>query len=265
MTDGTTGPSGPRCGRGARAPLRRGSEKGFDYGKLDAASQLQYRVFLDEQQLLLDRYRWRDHFYALNQIVGLHIDVPGTLTGSQLVETEVDALAYIRRIEAVAPAFRQLIRNMQRQANKASTFRSPYIPADRGCRERHQGRTPRFGCGQPHLCGLQARVAKLDIPTSGKPFDRRSPRGIDPAAAAAYEQLIRLLKAQSAQTSVSAAFGDCPTAMLLRVSRASVHHDGHDSGADSRHGLAEMARPGGNCRAHDRLGFTAPSGNSWPK
>ena len=55
----------------------------FDYAKLDAASQLQYRVFIDEQQLLLDRYRWRNHFYALNQIVGLHIDVPGTLTGKQ--------------------------------------------------------------------------------------------------------------------------------------------------------------------------------------
>src|SRR3569833_128335 len=38
----------------------------FDFAKLDSASQLQYRVFLDEQQLLLDRYRWRDHFYALN-------------------------------------------------------------------------------------------------------------------------------------------------------------------------------------------------------
>src|SRR5882724_7037581 len=58
----------------------------FDYAQLDAASQLQYRVFLDEQQLLLDRYRWRDHFYALNQIVGLHIDIPGTLTGNQRSE-----------------------------------------------------------------------------------------------------------------------------------------------------------------------------------
>ena len=60
----------------------------FDYARLDAASQLQYRVFLDEQQLLLDRYRWRDHFYALNQIVGLHIDIPGTLTGSQMLQSE---------------------------------------------------------------------------------------------------------------------------------------------------------------------------------
>ena len=68
----------------------------FDYAKLDAAAQLQHRVFLDEHQLLLDRYRWRDHFYALNQIVGLHIDIPGTLTGNQQVRTEDDARAYIR-------------------------------------------------------------------------------------------------------------------------------------------------------------------------
>src|ERR1700761_6316758 len=62
------------------------AKRRFVYDKLDAASQLQYRVFIDEQQLFLDRYRWRNHFYALNQIVGLHIDVPGTLTGKQPFE-----------------------------------------------------------------------------------------------------------------------------------------------------------------------------------
>src|SRR5271163_526277 len=84
------------------------AKKQFDVASLDAPAQLQYRVFLDEQQLLLDRYRWRDHFYALNQIVGLHIDIPGTLTSTQPLESEADALAYVRRIEAVKPALGQL-------------------------------------------------------------------------------------------------------------------------------------------------------------
>ena len=39
------------------------AKRRFDYARLDAASQLQYRVFIDEQQLFLDRYRWRNHFY----------------------------------------------------------------------------------------------------------------------------------------------------------------------------------------------------------
>ncbi|MFK5098359.1 DUF885 family protein, partial [Klebsiella pneumoniae] len=42
----------------------------FAYEKLDASGKLQYRVFVNESQLLLDRYRWRDSFYPLNQIVG---------------------------------------------------------------------------------------------------------------------------------------------------------------------------------------------------
>ncbi len=88
------------------------------------ARQLQYRVFLDEQQLLLDRYRWRDHFYALNQIVGLHIDVPGTLTGNQVVQTEQDAEAYIRRIRAVRPGVpRNSCSTCRLRPARASTFR----------------------------------------------------------------------------------------------------------------------------------------------
>ena len=47
-----------------------------------------------------------DHFYALNQIVGLHIDIPETLTGPQVVESEPDALAYIGRIRAARPGDR---------------------------------------------------------------------------------------------------------------------------------------------------------------
>src|SRR6202789_3512206 len=94
------------------------AKRRFDYGKLDAASQLQYRVFIDEQQLFLNRYRWRNHFYALNQIVGLHIDVPGTLTGKQPFEDERDAEAYIRRIRAVVPAFRDLIAHMRSEASQ---------------------------------------------------------------------------------------------------------------------------------------------------
>src|SRR5580692_4945916 len=94
------------------------AKRRFDYAKLDAASQLQYRVFIDEQQLFLDRYRWRNHFYALNQIVGLHIDVPETLTGKQPFEDERDAEAYIRRIRAVVPAFRDLIAHMKIEASQ---------------------------------------------------------------------------------------------------------------------------------------------------
>ena len=245
------------------------AKKGFDYGKLDAASQLQYRVFLDEQQLLLDRYRWRDHFYALNQIVGLHIDVPGTLTGSQLVETEVDALAYIRRIEAVAPAFRQLIRNMQRQANKGIYIpKSVYPLLIEDAENVIKGAPHDSGADSPIFADFKRRVAKLDIP------DERKSRLTGEARAAltqqlqpAYEQLIRLLKAQSAQTSVSGGIwrlpdGDAFYAFLVRqftttdMTPAQIHDMG----------LAEMARSQAEIAAlMTRLGFTGTVGEFMAK
>ena len=71
---GTMSPSARACRpRRGEPPEHRGRRSTASITpKLDAASQLQYRVFLDEQQLLLDRYRWRDHFYALNQARPAH-------------------------------------------------------------------------------------------------------------------------------------------------------------------------------------------------
>jgi uncharacterized protein (DUF885 family) len=90
----------------------------FDKAKLDPKSRLQYRVFLAESQLLLDRYRWRNHYFALNQIVGLHLQAPAMLINHQPLDTPADAEAYLRRLETVGPLFDQLIANMEAQAKK---------------------------------------------------------------------------------------------------------------------------------------------------
>jgi uncharacterized protein (DUF885 family) len=66
--------------------------------------------------LLLDRYKWRDHFYALNQIVGLHLQVPALLVNQQPLDTVAGANAYLKRIETAGPMFDQLIAGMDAQA-----------------------------------------------------------------------------------------------------------------------------------------------------
>jgi len=63
----------------------------FSYDELDASGKLQYRVFVNESRLLLDRYRWRDELYPLNQIVGLHVEVPDVLINQQRLDTAADA------------------------------------------------------------------------------------------------------------------------------------------------------------------------------
>ncbi|MFX8641136.1 DUF885 family protein, partial [Acinetobacter baumannii] len=85
---------------------------------LDASTQLQYRVFVQESQLLLERYRWRDEFYPLNQIVGLHVQVPDVLINQQRLDSVADAQVYIRRISATRTLFAQLTTRMSAQAAK---------------------------------------------------------------------------------------------------------------------------------------------------
>ena len=71
----------------------------FATAPLGPKARLQYRVFENSQQLLLDRYEWRNHLYPLNQIVGPPIDIPQVL-GSQKIESAADAEAWLRRVAA---------------------------------------------------------------------------------------------------------------------------------------------------------------------
>jgi uncharacterized protein (DUF885 family) len=237
----------------------RAAKTRFDYAKLDAASQLQYRVFLDEQQLLLDRYRWRDHFYALNQIVGLHIDIPGTLTGTQALQSEQDAHAYLRRIRAVRPAFRQLILRMQSQARKGIYIPKTVYPLlIEGAQNVISGAPHDGGADSPIFADFKRRLAQVDMAA-----DRKS-RLVEEARAAlvqelqpAYEQLIELLKAQASRTPITGGVwqlpdGDAFYAFLIRqftttdMTPAQIH----------QMGLAEVARAQGEiAELMNKLGF----------
>ena len=64
-------PVGSRPGRRCRAGARRGSRRrAFDAGGARRAARLQRRIFVAQQELLLERHRWRQPLYPLNQIVG---------------------------------------------------------------------------------------------------------------------------------------------------------------------------------------------------
>ena len=237
------------------------AKTGFVYGKLDAANQLQYRVFLDEHQLLLDRYRWRNHFYALNQIVGLHIDVPGTLAGNQKMDDERDARAYIRRIRAVKPAFRQLMQHMRDQAAAGIYMpKSVYPLLIEGASNVIAGTPHRAGDGgsSPIWQDFNRRIDALALSSARKSRLLAEARGallqdLQPA----YEDLIRQLKTQEQATPISAGVwqlpeGDAFYAFLIRqftttdMTPAQIHEMG----------LAEVARSQREIAALlSRLGF----------
>ena len=221
------------------------AKRRFDYAKLDAASQLQYRVFIDEQQLFLDRYRWRNHFYALNQIVGLHLDVPGTLTGKQPFEDERDAEAYIRRIRAVVPAFRDLITHMKTEASRGVYMpKSVYPLLVEGARNVVTGSPHDPGPDSPIYADFKRRLTGLGLSTAREQqllAEVRAAliRQLQPA----YESLIDELDKEGLRTPITGGVwqlpdGDAFYAFLVRqftttdMTPAQIHEMG----------LAEVAR-----------------------
>jgi uncharacterized protein (DUF885 family) len=190
----------------------RAAKAQFDYARLDPPSQLQYRVFLDEQQLLLDRYRWRDHFYALNQIVGLHIDIPGTLTGPQPLETEADAQAYVSRISAAKVAIGQLVQHFRAQAKQGVFMPKPVYPLlIEGAKNVITGAPHDTGPDGQIFADFKRRIGLLDIPPE------RKTRWIEGARKAllsdlqpAYEQLIGVLQDQGERTPILAGVWQIP-------------------------------------------------------
>jgi uncharacterized protein (DUF885 family) len=231
------------------------AKRRFDYAKLDAASQLQYRVFMDEQQLFLDRYRWRNHFYALNQIVGLHIDVPGTLAGKQPFDSPRDADAYIRRIRAVVPAFRDLIAHMRTQAREGIYMpKSVYPLLAEGARNVITGAPHDSGPDSPIYADFKRRLAALGLPAA------RERQLLAQARAAllgqlqpAYASLIEELDKEEARTPISGGVwqipdGDAFYAFLVRqftttdMTPAQIHEMGLAEVARSQSEIAALMR-----------------------
>lgn len=243
----------------SRTNIRR-AKADFDYSKLDPPTQLQFRVFLDEQQLLLDRYRWRDHFYALNQIVGLHIDVPGTLTNQQPLDNAADAEIYIKRIRAVRPAFEQLMRHMRSQAAKGVYIpKSVYPLLIEGARNVITGAPHDGGADSPIYADFKRRVGLLSLDDSRKQRLLEQLRvALSKDLQPAYERLIGLLEQQARVTPIDGGAwqlpgGDAFYAFLISqftttsMTPAQVHEMGLREVERAQNDIAALMR---------RVGFT---------
>jgi uncharacterized protein (DUF885 family) len=231
------------------------AKRRFDYAKLDAASQLQYRVFIDEQQLFLDRYRWRNHFYALNQIVGLHIDVPGTLTGKQPFDGPRDAEAYIRRIRAVVPAFRDLIAHMRTQAREGIYMpKSVYPLLIEGARNVITGAPHDSGSDSPIYADFKRRLAALGLPAAReRQLQAQARAALLGELQPAYASLIDELEKEEARTPSTGGVwqlpdGDAFYAFLIRqftttdMTPAQIHEMGLAEVARSQSEIAALMR-----------------------
>ncbi len=184
----------------------------FSYEKLDASGKLQYRVFVNESQLLLDRYRWRDQFYPLNQIVGLHVAVPDVLINQQRLDSVADAQTYIKRVAATRTLFTQLTTRMLAQAQKGIYMpKSVYPLLIDGARNVITGAPFDKGPDSAIFADFKRRTGLLSISEQRKARLVRDCRSalllqLGPA----YRSLIDVMQKQAAQTRVDGGVWQIP-------------------------------------------------------
>jgi uncharacterized protein (DUF885 family) len=173
----------------------------LDRADLSPAMQMQHRVFAAQQELIIERYRWRNHLFPLNQIVGPHVDVPRILA-AQPVSSIADAERYIRRIRAVGAHFDSLIARLDAQA-KAGV----YLP--RSIYPILLGQARGVVAGQPHganavspiLTDFERKIASLELaPTVRKRLTTQATRALQGDLGPAYTRLIGKLEAHSVAT-----------------------------------------------------------------
>jgi uncharacterized protein (DUF885 family) len=82
--------------------------EGIDVAALDAQTRLSYQLMQKQLQERLDDARWRLYSYPVNQMFGVHSQVPALLINQHKIDSVDDAKAYIARLNAVPELFRQL-------------------------------------------------------------------------------------------------------------------------------------------------------------
>ena len=90
----------------------------IDFDRLDDQAKTSYRLFVNDAERTIEGWRWRYHNYPLNQMSGLHSEVPAFLINYHRVDTAGDARAYIARLRGMGPMFDQLIEGVKLRAAK---------------------------------------------------------------------------------------------------------------------------------------------------
>ena len=100
----------------------------FDYAKLSAQGKLNYRAFESDLKLRIERHSWRYYISPVNQIVGIHLEIPGLLTRSLNIHKVEDARAYITAIKTVGAPIEQFIELFKAREDRGFLLAESVVP-----------------------------------------------------------------------------------------------------------------------------------------
>ena len=91
--------------------------KTLNVDALDEQTRISYQLMQRNLEQDLDLAKWRLYNYPVNQMYGVHSQVPSVLINQHSISSEQDAKAYIARLNAVPALFTQLQQQLQQRAD----------------------------------------------------------------------------------------------------------------------------------------------------
>jgi uncharacterized protein (DUF885 family) len=104
----------------------------IDPAALDDTTRLSWQVFENSEERRIARHRWRNHNYRFDKN-GSHVSLPAFLINTHRVESDADAVAYIRRLEGMRTLLQQQLERAAQAAKQGilpPRFVFPYVIED---------------------------------------------------------------------------------------------------------------------------------------
>ncbi len=217
----------------------------IDASKLDPQTKVSLDLAKQQLNNEIADFKWRMHNYPLNQMFGIHSQVPSMLINQHRIADSKDAEDYIARLVAIAPLFDQVIEGLNARAEQgiiAPKFVYPYVIED--SQNLIKGAPFSEGESSTLLTDFTTKVAGLEIEDREKEaLISKASEALKSSVKPSYEKLI------AAVTAIAAKANDIDGAYKFPDGKAFYNNalartTTTDLTADEIHkiGLSEVAR-----------------------
>jgi uncharacterized protein (DUF885 family) len=87
----------------------------IDKEALDEQTRISYALFEENCKESIEMFKWRFHDYPVNQMGGMHAEIPAFMINMHTISNSKEAEDYISRLNGIAPLFDQLLTNMKKR------------------------------------------------------------------------------------------------------------------------------------------------------
>jgi uncharacterized protein (DUF885 family) len=168
----------------------------LDQTKLDGQTAVSLRLQKQSLQDNIDDYKWRHHNYPLNQMFGIHSQVPSLLINQHTIDNVKEAQDYIARLNAIPELFAQVIDGLRIRQEKGIVppkFVFPFVIES--SMNVISGAPFDKGDNSALLADFSKKINKLEIqPSEKEALIAKAVSALQGSVKSAYETLIAAVK-----------------------------------------------------------------------